>query len=487
MDHFTMRSTHWAIDALDRSDTRPLFQQLQSRVRDAVVRGVLAPGERLPSSRALASQLGIARGTVESVYSQLVGEGYLVRWGAAGTRVNPQLEAVDLQHLRSPAARTGGPVREKTASGQGEGIRPLTIGVPALDLFPRKRWSRIVAREARQMAVGDMAYPDERGAPVLREQLASYLAVARGIVCRPEQILITAGFLGAMGVMFRTLLRPGDPVWIEDPGYFRVGQALEMLGTRPVPIPVDDEGLCVDVGVERCPQARLAMVTPANQAPLGGSLSLARRLELLDWARQADAWIVEDDYDSEFRYAGKPLAALKSLDRDERVFYVGTFSKVLFPRLRLGYLVVPEPWVERLRWAARLTAPASGLVEQRAVAAFMAEGHFGRHIRRMRQAYARRRQALHQALSRHTSDWLNLQVPDGGMQIIGWLKTPLDEARLRAGIREQGLGAEPLKRWLRDNRCPQALLLSFVTVPEAQADDVAQRLAIALSQAARGD
>lgn len=482
-----MPSTQWTLNALDRSDTRPLFQQLQSRVRDAVVRGVLVPGERLPSSRALASQLGIARGTVEAVYSQLVGEGYLVRWGAAGTRVNPQLETIDLEHLRLPAAGDDRPVREKADAGRCEVIPPLAIGVPALDLFPRKLWSRIVTREARQLAVGDMAYPDERGAPVLREQLASYLAVARGIVCRPEQILITSGFLGAMGVIFRALLQSGDKVWIEDPGYFRVGQALEMLGAQPIPIPVDEEGLRVDIGLERCPQARLAMVTPANQAPLGGSLSLARRLELLDWARQADAWIVEDDYDSEFRYAGKPLAALKSLDRDERVFYVGTFSKVLFPRLRLGYMVVPEPWVKRLRWAARIMAPASGLVEQRAVATLMAEGHFGRHIRRMRQAYARRRQALHQALSHRTSDWLTLQVPDGGMQIIGWLKAPLDEERLKAGMVQQGLGAESLRRWLRGNPCPQALLLSFVTVPEDQADDVARRLAAALVQAEAAD
>lgn len=483
MDQSRAISPGWTIGGLDRSDARPLFQQMQARIRDAIVKGVLVPGERLPSSRALASQLGVARGTVESVYSQLVGEGFLVRWGAAGTRVNPQLQAVDLGHLQREKVPAEQASRRATGSGLAEGVRPLSIGVPALDIFPRKLWSRLMAREARHLVSGDMAYPDERGALELREQLASYLAVARGILCRPDQILITAGFLGAMGLMLRSLLQPGDPVWIEEPGYFRVGQALDLVGAKPVPVTVDEDGLCVEAAIDCCPEARMAIVTPANQAPLGASLSLARRLELLDWSRQTGAWIIEDDYDSEFRYAGKPLAALKSLDRDERVFYVGTFSKVLFPRLRLGYLVVPEPWVERLRWAARLTAPASGLVEQRSVATFMAEGHFGRHIRRMRQAYAHRRSALIEALQRYTAEELDVQVPEGGMQIVGWLKSPIDESALGACLREQDLGAESLRRWVRGNPRSQALLLGFVTVPVEQAEAVAQRLAVALKRA----
>ncbi|HEX4569987.1 MAG TPA: PLP-dependent aminotransferase family protein, partial [Dongiaceae bacterium] len=290
--------------------------------------------------------------------------------------------------------------REDGVARTPEGVPlPFQMGLPALDAFPRKLWSRLTARRARRLAPNDLACAEAAGHEPLRAAIAAHLAVARGIVCAPEQILITTGFQGALGLITRALMQPGDRSWIEDPCYFRARGGLAAAGAALIPVPVDAQGIDVSAGIARAPAARFALVTPSHQSPLGMTLSLPRRLALLGWAREAKGWIIEDDYNSEYHYKGPPPPALKSLDRDGRVLYVGTFSKVLFPALRLGYLVLPEGLLADFRRIVSRLHLAGSPLEQAVTADFMTEGHFARHIRRMRNLYAERRRALAEALA----------------------------------------------------------------------------------------
>src|SRR5215470_10906430 len=319
-----------------RADAVPLYRQIYRHFRETITLGQLRPGDRLPSARRLAEEFGTARGTIDAAYAMLAGEGYILARGAAGTIVSPQLGGPTIG--RGAAKRPA----ERTEQSAVSAPRPFQMGQPSLDAFPRKLWSRVVAHQARQLSPSDLAYPDPAGFGPLRDVIAGYLASSRGITCTSQQILITNGYQDALGLISDVLLHGDSKVWLEDPCYPLVRDALEDAGAKLVPIRVDAEGLRVADGVARARRARLAVVTPSHQSPLGVALSLPRRLALLSWASAAGAWVIEDDYDSEFRYVGRPLPALKSLDRDQRVVYAGTFSKVLYPSLRLGYLVVPE-------------------------------------------------------------------------------------------------------------------------------------------------
>lgn len=323
---------------LDRHSKTPYYRQIYERLSDAIVRGVLRPGERLPSARSLASHLATSRGTIDLAYSLLSGEGYVLSLGAAGTVVSP-----GLPDSLNQAPAVAPPGSSSTSSDTGTfTVQPFKMGLPALDAFPRKLWTRLSVRHARVLTPSIMATLAPAGHMPLREAVASYIVVSRGVLCSPEQVLITSGFQSALGMITRILLQPGDAVWLEDPCYFIVRRALKVAGARVVGVPVDSEGIDVAAGVALAPSARFAYVTPSHQAPLGVSLSAARRSSLLAWAAEAGAWVIEDDYDGEFRYGSRPLPALKTLDQAGRVIYVGSFSKVLFPGLRLGYLVVPE-------------------------------------------------------------------------------------------------------------------------------------------------
>jgi GntR family transcriptional regulator / MocR family aminotransferase len=355
--------------SLARRGDVPLYRQIYDRIQTAIRVGQLRPGDRLPSTRAFAGELSTARGTVEAAYAILAGEGYVVSRGPAGTIVSPELG----QGLfAKPTARRRLETRiELQSTGDA---RPFQIGVPALDAFPRKLWTRLVARQARGLSAADMSYPDPAGYPSLREAIAGYLATARGITCTPREILVTNGYQDALDLIGRVLLRRDDQVWLEDPCYPRTREALEAAGARLQPIGVDAEGMCTSEGIAQARRAVCAVVTPAHQSPLGVTLSLPRRLALLSWASSEDAWIVEDDFDGEFRYVGRPLPALKSLDRDERVLYAGSFSKVLFPGLRLGYLVLPEALVATFTRAIWLRHAGHSVLDQSVVARLIGEG-----------------------------------------------------------------------------------------------------------------
>lgn len=465
----------------------PTYRALYERIREGILSGKLAPSSRLPSTRALASELGVARGTVEAAYERLVAEGFVIGRGAAGSRVNPQLSAARLDATAKVLPRDT--VQRKAASNRGgdnpshvplsaHGTpMPLQNGMPAFDEFPRKLWARLAARHARHLPSDALSYQDPAGFGPLREAIAGYLAIARGIHCDPAQVVVTTGFQGALSLIARVLLRPGDAVWCEDPGYFRAHEALRMVGAALVPVPVDNDGLDVAQGERRAPHARLAVITPSHQSPLSVALPLERRLALLAWAQTNQAWVVEDDYDSEFRYTGAPLPALKSLDGGERVLYAGSFGKVLFPGLRLGYLVVPPELCNAFTSATALLSPVHGWIEQATVTDFMTEGHFSRHIRRMRQLYGERRAALADALRQHLPGRIELAQQAGGMHLLGWIEPHRDDRAVCHAAHPHGLAPGALSYFRIERQLPPALVMSFTNVPVANADDVAKRLA----------
>lgn len=448
------------ISQLDPTAAEPFYRQIYDRFRGAIASGVLNPGDRIPSARALTKELGLARGTIEAAYSLLAAEGYIQARGQAGTIVSPDLKP--RMPAASPMLETGRSTAAQTF--RPDSIMPFQMGLPALDVFPRKIWARLSARSVRAMQPSDMTHPVVAGLPALRAQIAAYLQVSRGISCAPSQVFVTSGYRQTIALIARAVLKAGDRVWLEDPGYPPTRELLAHLNIAAVPVPVDGEGLIVSDGTKTAPRARAAVVTPAHQSPLCMSLSLPRRLALLDWASRNKAWVIEDDYDGEYRYVSRPLPALKSLDRDGRVLYSGTFSKVLFPSLRLAYLVVPETLVERFEQVMNLLAAGSPQLTQAIVTAFITEGHFARHIQRMRKLYAERREAtvagLESVLSQHT----RIDAQPGGMHLILRLRGRRSDRRLAVRMKEEGLFAEALSEWSIKREEASALLLNFTNV-----------------------
>jgi GntR family transcriptional regulator/MocR family aminotransferase len=444
--------------ALHRTDGAPIYLQLYRRYREAISEGKLRPGDRVPSVRSLASELNVARGTVEAAYQMLVSEGYFVARGAAGTVVSPRLEHLAGPGQTPPAHVASAPSSARMASGAA---LPFQLGLPALDAFPRKAWARLAGRSLRTLETVAMTYPDPAGYEPLRRAIATYLGISRGITCTHDQVFVTSGYRGALDLICQTLLKPADTGWFEDPGYMHARQFLERIGVQLTPVPVDAEGLNVTAGLQRAPRARFAVVTPTHQSPSGMALSLPRRLELLDWAAQRRAWIIEDDYDSEFRYQGRPLPALKSLDGHGRVLYTGTFSKVLFPGLRLAYLVVPQAQVGRFKDAVTIFPGPGSIFPQATVASFMEEGHFARHLRKMRTLYAERRGYLVDALERYGADRLRVQPQAGGIHVSAGLASRQDDIALTTAANAKGLAVEALGRWRIRKASQGGLLMGY--------------------------
>lgn len=448
-----------------REQGAPIYLQLYRRYREAIATGKLQPGDRVPSVRSLASELSLARGTVEMAYQMLTSEGYFVARGAAGTVVSPRLANVPEPSKKKAVVRSAyAPSRLQDVPGEA---LPFQLGLPALDAFPRKTWARLAARHLRTLDMVTMTYPDPAGYEPLRRAIATYLGISRGIACSHEQVFVTAGYRGALELVCRTLLQPGDCGWYEDPGYILARQFLERAGMRLEPVPVDEEGLHVGIGERRAAKARFVVVTPTHQSPMGMALSLPRRLELLEWAARRGAWIIEDDYDSEFRYHGRPLPALKSLDRDGRVLYTGTFSKVLFPGLRLGYLVVPVSQVGKFRDTVNYLSGPGSILPQAMVADFMERGHFARHLRKMRALYATRRDYLVDALAQIIGDRLHVQPQAGGIHVLAHLRTRQSDKNVAALAESKGLAVMALSNWRMQKSVQGGLLMGFANFATA--------------------
>ncbi|MGQ7248199.1 MocR-like pyridoxine biosynthesis transcription factor PdxR [Halomonas sp. V046] len=451
---------------LDRCHRRPLTEQIHDSIASAIRAGHLYGGARLPSWRDLAIQLGVARGTVKAAYERLADEQLIVARGAAGTFVASPLPAVQ-SGLDNVATRLPLPELYRDFDTPP---KPFQIGVPATDMFPYQVWSRTVVRHSRQAAMEPTRYLDPRGDVVLRKEIAAYLPVARGLQCSPDQVIITTGYAGALGLALHTLGLGTRQVWVENPGYPLTRRAIALAGYTPVPIPVDSQGIDVAEGRARAPNASLAIVTAGQQAPLGMPLSPTRRRELLEWAAASGAWIIEDDYLSELKLGGKAAPALASLDVDGRVIHVGTFSKTISPTLRLGFMVVPSALACLAGDVAAALSPASSLATQLAVAAFMRDGHYLRHIRRMKRLYAQRRDGLLHTLGPRLSPTsmaglsLPLTLPDG-----------TDDIRIaEAG---ETLGLAPLSSWYADSdEARSGLLLGVTNLSEAVLHSSCQHL-----------
>jgi GntR family transcriptional regulator / MocR family aminotransferase len=456
---------------VDGRSTASLHAQIFDGIRGAILRGAVAAGARLPSSRELAAQLGVARTTVLQALEGLVAEGYVVARARSGLRVAPELPS----ELVRPPGRPPAPSRPPRLSmlaralaeaptgtpRVGNAPRPFRPGVPALDLFPVALWSRVVGRVHARASTASLEGGDPGGHPALRKAIAAHLAAARGVRCTWEQVLVTGGTQEAFEEILRLLLDPGDEAWVEDPGYLGAHRAVRVTGGRLVPVPVDAEGLDVAAGIARAPRARAVLLAPSHQYPLGATLSLSRRMALLRWAASTGAVVIEDDYDSEFRHRGRPLMALQGLDEAGRVVYVGTFSKTLFPGLRLGFLVVPPGLVDPIRATrAALAAPAP-LLEQAAVAEFIAEGHFARHLRRMRVAYRERGEALLAALRSECAGLLDPHPCDTGMQLSASLPPHLDDRAVSEAVRARGVEVGALSDYGLGRRPLQGLLFGF--------------------------
>ncbi|MCP1833714.1 MULTISPECIES: MocR-like pyridoxine biosynthesis transcription factor PdxR [Bradyrhizobium] len=458
---------------LDPAAAAPLYQQIYDRIRDAITNGVLKPGDRIPSARALANELGLARGTIEAAYSLLAAEGYIEARRQAGTIVSPVLDP------QGPIARSAAlpTPRADAVSFRPESILPFQMGLPALDAFPRKIWARLGARSVRAMQPSDMIHPPVCGLASLRMEIVKYLQIARGISCSPSQVFLTSGYRQSVELIGYALLKAGDGVWLEDPGYPPTREILKYMNIEGVSVPVDEEGIIVSDATKLAPRARAAVVTPAHQSPLCMSLSLPRRLALLDWAARSKAWIVEDDYDGEYRYVSRPLPALKSLDRDGRVLYAGTFSKVLFPGIRLAYLVVPLVQVERFTQVIESLSAGSPGLTQTIVAAFLSGGHFARHIQRMRKLYAVRREATAAGLESVLGKHVRIDRQPGGMHLILRLRGDRSDRRLVASMRAGGLYAEALTDWTKGRYGVSGLLLNFTNIDSQRtAENLGRRI-----------
>jgi GntR family transcriptional regulator/MocR family aminotransferase len=462
------------IPPLDPAAATPFYRQIYDRFRGAIASGVLKPGDRIPSARALTKELGLARGTIEAAYSLLAAEGYIQARGQAGTIVTPDLK---------PQMPVSKPILSAESSGivptsfRPDSSLPFQMGLPALDTFPRKIWARLGARCVRAMQPADMVHPAVSGLPALRAEIAAYLQVSRGICCSPSQVFVTSGYRHTIALIVHTLLKAGDRVWLENPGYPPTRELFRHMQIATVPVPVDRDGLVVSDGIRQAPGACAAVVTPAHQSPLCVSLSLPRRQALLDWAAGNDAWIIEDDYDGEYRYVSRPLPALQSLDREGRVLYAGTFSKMLFPSLRLAYLIVPKAEVARFEEMTEAMAAGSPELTQAVVTAFITEGHFARHIQRMRRLYAERREMTAAGLESVLAGHVSIDSQPGGMHLILRLLGERSDRELVALMRREGLYAEALTDWMIEGEAAPALLLNFTNIDSQRtAETLARRI-----------
>jgi GntR family transcriptional regulator/MocR family aminotransferase len=455
----------------------PLYQALYTHMRAAILSGELSSGMKLPSTRALADDLNVSRNTVLNAYRQLLAEGYLESREGSGTfvaHVVPELLLTAPRptsrtpktdqpfHAESPRPRFSERAKAQIALSQspsdGSLPRPFVPEAPALDVFPYQLWSRLVVRQARSMPVTNFTYQDSSGYRPLREAIVAHITVSRQVHCTPEQVMIVPGSQGALDLVARMLVNAGDPVWIEDPGYSGARSTFLGAGADIVPVPVDHEGLIVETGIERAPQARLVYLTPSHQFPLGVTMSLARRLAILDWAKRANAYIIEDDYDSEFRFATRPLATLQGLDEADRVIYLGTFSKVLFPSIRIGYMILPPALVDAFLKVRRLIDIHSPILEQAVLADFMIGGHFTRHLRRMRALYAERRNALLQAAKALP---LEIDSPEAGIHCVGWLPKGIDDLTLVNRAADYDLNLTPISNFSIEPLTRKGLLLGY--------------------------
>ena len=493
--------------ALPQRDAKiPAYLWLYNSLRAEILEGRLRPGVRLPATRDLANQYGFSRGTIVNAFEQLKSEGYVEGTIGSGTFVSKVLPEDLLRVRKEVAARQ--PATQKNrrrrlsdyarrvsflTGYEQRRFRAFRANVPAMDLFPMDLWTQLTARRLRKLSANDLLGCEAMGYRPLREALADYLNTSRGVNCTADQVTIVAGIQEALDLATRIFINPGDKVAIENPGFVGAVASFEAVGAKVSALPVDPEGVCVNhAGLGN---ARMIYVTPAHQFPLGITMSLRRRLDLLAWARKNTAMIFEDDYDSEYRYCGRPIPALQGLDCTGQVIFAGSFSKVMFPALRLGYLVVAPDLVDYVAAAKSTATSHSSLLSQVVLYDFIAEGHFGRHIRRMREIYAERLQFLLSESRRRLKGLLETSEIEAGLQTVGWLCEGISGIAAAKTAIERGVEVVPLSKYAREpfycvwpdreGRWREGLQLGFAAIPPFEIRRGIQELAVALEQLIR--
>jgi GntR family transcriptional regulator / MocR family aminotransferase len=475
---------------IDRRRPVSLQQQIYDGLREGILGGALEPGTRLLSTREFAIQFNLARITVNNAFDQLKAEGYLEARTGDGTYVARTLPD-DLTGLSTSSRAAGETLKAPQVSSRSRfmtelwegrvyqrvGLRPFQLDVPALDCFPLDLWRKLESRHLGHGDILNLTYGDPAGHLPLRAAIATHLRAHRAMDCDAGQILITHGSRQGLNLAAQVLIDAGDPVWVEDPVCHDALTSFRLAGAGLVPVPIDEEGLNVAQGKRLAPRARLAYVCPSYHFPLGVTLSLSRRLALLEWASRTDAWIVEDDFDGEYRYVGRPLASLHGLDHEGRVIYVGTFSRALFPGLRLGYLVVPKGLMKAFTAARSLMDRGSSLVSQMTLADFMEEGHFHRHLRRMRLVNAQRRDALVSDLRKHLGHVLEVEAPEAGLHILSRLATGHRDTELAKRAAQEGIIVIPLSPYYQKATASHGLLFGFAGFHDKRLRESVRRLA----------
>jgi GntR family transcriptional regulator / MocR family aminotransferase len=484
----------------------PIYQQIYRALRGAILSGALPPHTRLSSTRSLAHETGVSRNTVVIAYEQLLAEGYIVGQLGSGTFVAPEIP--DVAHTVVERTRVANAADDASAydcsayatrarMAPSPVMRPprpairydFRYGLPDLEAFPFDIWRKLLARHIRATAAGPLMYGAPEGSLRLREVITGYLRRARGVQCDPDQVLIVNGSQQALDLIARTLIDPDDVVVIENPNYLGAREVFLAAGARLAPGLVDEEGLNIDRLPPLARRARLIYVTPSHQFPTGAIMPLARRLALLAWAANHGSYVIEDDYDSEYRYEGRPIEAMQSLDRNGRVIYVGTLSKILFPALRLGYLVLPKALIEVFRTLKYLSDRHTASLQQDVVTEFVAQGHFERHLRRTRKRNAQRRVALLRALEREFGDAISVQGANAGLHLLAWFRNraPEDAEEIVARAEQAGVGVYPVTPFYLDRPPAAGLVLGYAALNASEIDAGITRLADHLRRTGPGD
>jgi GntR family transcriptional regulator / MocR family aminotransferase len=479
--------------SVDRRVSKPLYRQIYDSFRTRVTNGELRPGEAAPSTRELARELRVSRLPVLNAYAQLLAEGYFESRPGAGTFIASSLPGLAKSRItttadfhvasaRRPVATDVAvipPYERPTWTGS---LGPFQVGQPELHQFPIGIWLKLVARYSRAMRVKALQYGDPMGRADLREAVATYLRTSRGVHCEPEQVMIVNGSQQAVYLTTCVLLNAGDKVWVEEPGYWLVQRALQARRCRIVPVPVDANGMNVDAGVKLARKARAVFVAPSHQYPLGVTMSASRRLQLIEWAQRAGAWIIEDDYDSEFRYDGMPIASLQGLDRHGRVIYIGTLSKVMFPSLRVGYLVIPPDLIERFAAIRQVMDICPANLMQAVASEFIREGHFARHIRRMRLTYVKRHRALVGAIRDEFDKQAAVSGDEAGMHLALFIDGLRDDQKIAAKAAEKSLLLSALSPLYLGKSRRQGFVLGFGNTRVAQIAPAVRQLKLLVNR-----
>ncbi|MDI3396456.1 PLP-dependent aminotransferase family protein [Pseudomonas sp. V98_8] len=479
---------------LDRASAIPLYRQLYLQIRKQILGGRIQGGVRLPSTRTLSKELALSRITILNAFDQLIAEGFLASRTGAGTYVGTEWEhrtTLDDGQARQPPRLSD--LSQSMLSLRSDHFRGVSYAdwdpatptsfLPShstYDAFPQAIWRRLMNRHLLKPSKAMLGYGELQGLQALRSAIAEYVFDARGIDCDAGQVVIVSGAQQAFNLLGMLLLNPQDRVWMEDPGHIAARIALQAQGAQVVPLPVDDQGIDVEQGLAQCPDARLVFTTPSRQHPLGVTLSYARRQALIDWAARQQSWIIEDDCDSELRYSGRLLPALYAMDQMARVIYVGTFSKVLFPSLRLGYVILPQALVEPFCTLRAVMDRSPPTLLQATTADFMGEGHFLGHIRRLRALYQARQQALVEQLQQQLGGFLRITPVDAGMYLIAWLPPALDDDAIARQLAQYNIHTYALSDYCIEHVLPPALLIGFAGTPEHQARERVEALARAL-------